>query len=132
MVDITERLDPDRWIAEGKALANYPILEAFSLHAHLVDVVLGDKRELAAHLSRWMTRIAEAHIAPARDRQEIVCGPLTEENLRSLWQETRTGTASKPVDLVEKDATLSTPDHIAPEEAIPFAIAEALARQARG
>ena len=37
----------------------------------IVDVVLGDKRELAAHFSRWMTRIAEAHIAPARDRQEM-------------------------------------------------------------
>ena len=132
MADITERLDPDRWIAEGKALASYPILEAFSLHAHLVDIVLGDKRELAAHLSRWMTRIAEAHITQARDRQEIVCGPLTEETLRSLWEETRTETASKPVDLVEKDATLSMPDDIAPEKAIPFAIAEALARQARG
>ena len=132
MADITERLDPDRWIAEGKALTSYPILEAFSLHAHLVDVVLGDERELAAHLSRWMTRVAEAHIAQARDRQEIVCGPLTEENLRSLWEETRTGTASKPVDLVEKDATLLTPDDIAPEDSIAFAVSEALGRQARG
>jgi hypothetical protein len=133
MADITERLDPDRWIAEGKALANYPILEAFSLHARLVDVVLGDKRELAAHISRWMTRAAEVHLAQARDRQEIVCGPLTEENLRSLWEETRTETPTKPLyNLEKKNDILTKPDDIASEDSIAFAVSEALGRQARG
>jgi hypothetical protein len=78
MVGITERLDPDRWIAEGKLLLDYPILEPSSLQFRLVDVVFGDKRELATHLGQWMARVAEAR------------GPFTEENLRSLWEETRT------------------------------------------
>ena len=71
-------------------------------------------------------------MAQAADRQEIAGGPLAEENLRSLWEETRTVTAGRPVDDVGKNATLIMPDDIAPEEAVPFAIAEALARQARG
>ncbi len=94
MADITRRLDPDRWIAEGYALAGYPILEPSSLYARLIDFVFADERELATHLGRWMTRVAEAQIAQARDQQQIVPRRLTEENLRSLWEETRTSTRS--------------------------------------
>ena len=88
----------------------------------IVDVVFADQQELAAHISRWMTCVAEVHAALDRDQQEFDHSPLTEENPRYLWEETRTETPTKPVDLAEKDAPLSVPDDIAPEEAIPFAI----------
>jgi hypothetical protein len=108
MVSITERLDPDRWIAEGKSLLDYPILEPSSLQFRLVDVVFGDKREIATHLCQWMARVAEAR------------SPFTEENLRSLWEETRTITATKPMDDVKKDAALTMRDDSVTEEGITF------------
>jgi hypothetical protein len=131
MSDITERLDPDRWIADGKALANYPILEPFSPHMSLVDVVFADKRELAGHLVSWMARVAEGRLAQAINRQDIVGGTLTEESLRSLWEETRPGRESRSAYEVQKGTTLSAPEEIVPEDVIPLAIAEALARRAR-
>lgn len=118
MVGITDRLDPDWWIAEGRALTDYPVLEPSSPYAGLIDVVLADKRELATHLGRWMARVAETRIAQAGNR---VHSPLTEENLRSLWEETRSN-----------DATFSMPDDSATEEGIAFTVAEAPARQAPG
>jgi hypothetical protein len=60
MIGIAERLDPDRWIAERKSLLDYPMLKPSSLQFCLVDVVFGDKRELATHLGQWMARVAEA------------------------------------------------------------------------
>ncbi len=96
MIGIAERIDPDRWIAEGKLLLDYPILKPSSLQFCLVDVVFGDKRELATHLGQWMARVAEAR------------SPLTEENLRSLWEETRNSTATKPMDDAKKDAAART------------------------
>lgn len=99
MADITRRLDPDRWIAEGRTLAGYPILDPSSLYVRLINFVLADERELATHLGRWMTRVAEAQIAQAREQRQIVPRRLAEENLRSLWEETRTST--KPAGGVE-------------------------------
>ncbi len=107
MVGITERLDPDRWIAEGRSLLDYPILEPSSLQLRLVDVVFGDKRELATRLGQWMARVAEAR------------SPLTEENLRSLWEETRNSAATKPMDDAKKDVGARTmPDDSVTEEGL--------------
>lgn len=112
MADMTEHFDPDRWIAKGRALAHYPILEPISLHARLVDVVFGDKRELAGHVRRWMARVAEARARRGVDQHESVQGALTEENLRSLWEETRTGMGTRSADDVERDVTFSVSDDV--------------------
>ena len=85
----------------------------------IVDVVFADKAEVRAALDR--------------DQQEFDHSPLTEENPRYLWEETGTETSTKPLyDAEKKNGTLTMPDDIAPEDGIAFAVAEALARQARG
>jgi hypothetical protein len=99
----------------------------------IVDVVFADKQELAAHISRWMTCVAEVRAALDRDQQEFDHSPLTEGNPRYLREETRTETPTKPLyDVEKKNGALTMPDDIAPEDGIAFAVAQALGRQARG
>ena len=125
MHKFAERLDPDLWIAEGRLLLDYPIFEIFSLAACDVEFLLRDQPVLAAHVNRWITHICQARI---RNRHQVG-GRLTEETLKSSWEETRGGAATERVNHIEEGAkTFSLPHKIAPKDAVPTAIAALLTR----
>jgi hypothetical protein len=84
-MSLADLLDPDKWIAAGRKLADFPMAEGKNERAAMM-LILSDKPELHAHLERWMRQIADT----GRGRgDERIGSVLTEENFRELWEQTR-------------------------------------------
>ena len=71
--------DPDLWMADGGSLLNFRLPPRTP---EVAEMLAGT--ELAAHLGRWMHEVGAM-----ADPELKVGNVLTEEQLRTLWEETR-------------------------------------------
>jgi hypothetical protein len=91
MTTLADLLDPDQWIASGRSLMDFPWPAKTENEREAVKLVLADHPQLAAHLGRWGSRLAEV----GRGRSsEKVGDVLTEQQVRELWNETRAAALS--------------------------------------
>jgi hypothetical protein len=77
-------IDPDCWIAEGHNLLNWRLPAADDWPLYEQFFADPARADLAAHIGRWLLRIAE--LGPTDKRVGDV---LTEKVLRETWEETR-------------------------------------------
>jgi len=90
MTALADFLNPDKWIASGRNLADLAWPPHTENEREAVRWILADKSELAAHLGRWGSRIKDHLVTRFQKVRDV----LTEEQLRDLWEQTRTASLS--------------------------------------
>ena len=86
MTKLVDLLDPDKWMASGRNLMDFPWPSETENEHKAVLLILEDHPKLALHLARWGAWITE-HLAvePSKPVRKM----LTEEQVRDLWEKTR-------------------------------------------
>ena len=90
MATLTDLLDPDKWMADGRNLMDFPWPGETLNEREAIKLILKDRPGLAAHLARWMSRIQELH----GDHSVTIGSVLSEKQVRVAWEQTRLSSLS--------------------------------------
>jgi hypothetical protein len=82
---LAELLDPDKWIASGKNLADFPWPDGAN-EREAMKLILCARPMLNAHVERWSKLVMKTL---GRRGGENVGDVFVEEYLRELWERTR-------------------------------------------
>lgn len=85
MSTLTDLLDPDKWLADGRNLMAFPWPGETNAEREAINLLLKGRAPLAMHLARWMTRIRSLH----GDQSATIGSVLSEKQIRVAWEETR-------------------------------------------
>jgi hypothetical protein len=82
---LAELLDPDKWIASGKNLTDFPWPDGAN-EREAMKLILCARPMLNTHVERWSKLVMRTL---GRRGGENVGGVFVEEYLRELWERTR-------------------------------------------
>jgi hypothetical protein len=88
---LTDLLDPDKWMADGRNLMDFPWPGETTKERAAIKILLADRPALAMHIARWGSRIQDAGSGMPQEGIGVV---LTEDQLRRMWEETRANALS--------------------------------------